>query len=331
MHLVCQGNTKALLKKFILGKKKLGMGKKNLHVVNEILIMIRNFQPDEFNRKSRTLEELKFWKATELRTFLLYLGASVLKGKLPEDVYYNFIKLHVAAIILIDPSLSQQKKFINYAEKLIKDFVEKCHVLYGKKFITHNLHNLLHLPDDVRKYGALDQFSAFKFENNLRLINSNIRKNTQYLQQLVKRYAERSIANINDYNNVKEKKFSTCTDRIPEQFLTEDSFVSYFNKYESTDFTIDCKDQKNNCLSLENNVMLRCKYFAKNGNNEVFVIGTQLQPIGELYKKPIRASKLNIHVVKETIMHESFKFNFKKKLFVFPHEDNFVAFPLLHT
>jgi len=58
--------------------------------------------------------------------------------------------------------------------------------LYGKKFISHNVHNLLHLCSDVRIYGCLDNFSAFRFENYM----ISIKKKEKPLQQLIKRFSE---------------------------------------------------------------------------------------------------------------------------------------------
>ena len=51
-------------------------------------------------------------------------------------------------------------------------FVKSFSTLYGKEYISDNVHNLLHLCNDVRKYGPLDVFSAFKFENFMQAIKN---------------------------------------------------------------------------------------------------------------------------------------------------------------
>jgi len=51
----------------------------------------------------------------------------------------------------------------------------------------HNVHNLLYLCSDVRTFGPVDNFSAFRFENFMTSIKKQIRKNEKPLQQLVKR------------------------------------------------------------------------------------------------------------------------------------------------
>jgi len=54
-------------------------------IVSEELINLKLFLPSEFSRLPRTLEECEFWKATEFRTFLIYTGPIVLKGRLKKN------------------------------------------------------------------------------------------------------------------------------------------------------------------------------------------------------------------------------------------------------
>lgn len=55
-------------------------------------------------------------------------------------------------------------------------FVLGFQKLNGKKNASHNVHNLLHLADDVQNYGALDEFSAFRFENHMISIKKNVKE-----------------------------------------------------------------------------------------------------------------------------------------------------------
>ncbi|XP_046145939.1 uncharacterized protein LOC123989262 [Osmia bicornis bicornis] len=171
-----------------------------------LLNLLRNSTPRDFVRKPRCIQEVKQWKAVEFRNFLLYTGPIVLKHSLPENLYHHFLMLHVAITILVRPDLCKTES-INYAEALLKHFVLLFEILYGKKFISHNVHNLLHVCSDVKVYGPLDKFSAFRFENYMMSIKRLIRKNDKPLQQLIKRYAEKeNIAFLlskkeSNYNN----------------------------------------------------------------------------------------------------------------------------------
>jgi len=47
------------------------------------------------------------------------------------------------------------------------------------------MHNLLHFYDDAVKFGTLQKFSAFAFENYMQTILKMIRKNNKPLEQIV--------------------------------------------------------------------------------------------------------------------------------------------------
>lgn len=82
---------------------------------------LTDFIPSEFARKSRSLTELARWKATELRTFLLYTRPVVLKNVLPTRMYDHFLIFHVAIKILATEGLC--KEFNQYAKELLHLFV----------------------------------------------------------------------------------------------------------------------------------------------------------------------------------------------------------------
>ncbi|KAJ8928081.1 hypothetical protein NQ314_019379 [Rhamnusium bicolor] len=166
MHLVCLGVVKKMLVTlWCCGKPST---KLSFHVINgisEFLLNISKNVPLEFNRKPRSLNEVKRWKATEFRMFLFYIGPVALKNKLSSDRYLNFLSLHVAMIIL---SSKNHFSLIDYAADLLKYYVNTFKILYGAEHISHNVHNLLHLTDDVKKFGPLDNFTSLLFTVNIK-------------------------------------------------------------------------------------------------------------------------------------------------------------------
>ena len=54
-------------------------------------------------------------------------------------------------------------------------FVKDMKKLYGQESLIYNVHNLLHLTDDVQKFGVLGSFSAFSFANYLGKIKGFLR------------------------------------------------------------------------------------------------------------------------------------------------------------
>ena len=73
---------------------------------------------------------------------------------------------------------------VQYAQNLLDDFVLTC-CLLNKNFSVYNVHGLLHLLDDVNKFGHPDNFSAFPFENHIQKIKQSLKSNSNILQQQV--------------------------------------------------------------------------------------------------------------------------------------------------
>ena len=189
MHLCCLGVIKKLFSHWL--KRKAVRCLNTAEDVDEItrrLAVIRPDIPNDFARKARPLEELCRWKATELRLFLLYLGPVLLKGVLHEDLYNHFMLLHTAMKIL--SSSETCYKYNTFATKLLRHFVSESPKHYGLHFITYNVHCLIHLPADVLRFGPLDRFSCFPFENFLFSLKKLIRPGPNPLVQLVKRLDE---------------------------------------------------------------------------------------------------------------------------------------------
>jgi hypothetical protein len=190
MHLVCLGVVRRLLLCWIKGPLSVRLSAVKVNGISDHLKSLKTYIPVEFNRKPRSLDEVNRWKATEFRTFLLYLGPVVLQNMLPCDLYQNFMQLSVAITILASPVFCQQ--LCDYAEKLLIICVENMKMLYGKGMMVYNVHGLIHLAGDVRRFGSLDNFSSFPFENALKSLKKLVRKPALPLQQLVYRLAERS-------------------------------------------------------------------------------------------------------------------------------------------
>ena len=96
--------------------------------------------PSEFARQPRGLDELKRWKATELRTFLLYVGPIVLKGILRPEKYIHFLSLSVSITILLSEDSNIRSVCSSYVERLLKYFVMNCMEYYGGTFASYNTH-----------------------------------------------------------------------------------------------------------------------------------------------------------------------------------------------
>lgn len=191
MHLICLGVMLKLIELWINGPKNVKLSDFQRTQISDRLVNLKNYMPNDFSRKPRQFRNVKrLWKAHELRQFLLYSGPVVILDILNDDLYQNFLHLHVAITILVNPVLCTNSEYLDFANILLQKFVADYTILYGRANVTYNIHNLLHVVEDVKYYGPLDCFSAFRFENHIRKVKQLVRKGDKPLQQIARRLAE---------------------------------------------------------------------------------------------------------------------------------------------
>lgn len=111
-----------------------------------------------------------------------------MKNILACDHYNLFLALSTAICILVSTKLAAEH--VNYARQLLKYFVKRGCELYGEEFAVYNVHGLLHIADDVIKFGCLDNCSAWRFENYMKQLKKKVRSGKNPAAQLVKRIYE---------------------------------------------------------------------------------------------------------------------------------------------
>lgn len=181
MHLVCLGVVKKLMSAWIHGKYSLlsKLPARSISIICERLNNLRIYCPSDFARRLRSLAVFLKYKATKCRQFLLYTGSVIMYDILDEQLYKHFLFLHAAIRVLVSKSPSRQH--LRFAELALQKFVLHCEILYGPTFHTYNVQGLLHLIDDVKRFGSLDLFSAFCYENNMAIFRKYCRKPNQPL------------------------------------------------------------------------------------------------------------------------------------------------------
>ena len=193
MHVVCLGVMRKLLKFWVKRDTKRNLIPLNfVQRISERLVFLRKKIPKNFARLPRSLLELANWKATEFRQFLLYTGPLVLKDLLPEELFQHFLCFHTAIKLLSSNTEGfNRSTVLNHCERLLFHFVSESPKLYGWHFLTYNVHSLLHLVGDVRRFGQLDNYSSFPFENYLQFLKKTLKTGSnQPLSSLVRRFSE---------------------------------------------------------------------------------------------------------------------------------------------
>ncbi|VEN59027.1 unnamed protein product [Callosobruchus maculatus] len=329
MHLICLGVTKKLIMLWLKGYPlTIRLSSLNINHISSKLVSFKASCPKEFVRKPRPILEASNWKATEFRNFLLYTGPLVLKDVLRRDMYTNFLTLHVAVRILTSPELINDTN-LEYAHSLLKHFVQTFEIIYGKDKMSPNVHNLLHITEDVRKFGPLDNFSAFRFENYMAKIKRTLRKSDKPLQQLYNRYAEIEAS----VYECKEERL--CLQKVHTEGplkSTEYSYTQYkICRYQN--FYINCTNGKDNCFMLKDGTTVIIQNIVQDNEDEkIFIIGEKMTRTDNFYTSPCNSLDLDIAVAEPTD-HTLFSWSLdelKSKLWRLAYGGNYVSLPLLH-
>ena len=177
MHLVCLGVIKRLLLFWKKDPRQYRLLAAQLAVVSEKLKEYKGKMPSEFARQPRGLDKVKRWKANEYQEFHLYTGYLVLEVLLSRESCSHFLYLSIAFRILLEDNRNIHRNFLNYARDLLRYFVSKCRDLYSSTFTVYNVHNLVHIWQDVDNFNVfLDKISSFPFENYLQVLKKFVRK-----------------------------------------------------------------------------------------------------------------------------------------------------------
>lgn len=250
MHLVCLGVMKKLLTFWTKGNMVVRLRKVDIVKINFSLKRLKKYiSSSDFSRLPRTLDEVERWKATEFRQFLLYSGPIILKNRLKHSLYIHFLSLHCAIRILATPQLCIV--YNSFAKQLLKYFIDKFSFIYGAEFISHNVHNLIHLNEDVLKYGALDNFAAFKFENFMSDIKKMLKTSNNPLEQFINRINERR--HYMREKTTQQKSYSLHNDiSIQNEPLLNDELIKSYKFIKTKYMTFGITLKNNHCIFKKN-------------------------------------------------------------------------------
>ena len=330
MHLVYLGVVKRLIWSWIKGPvvNKCRIGANNVQRISNCLLSCHRYLPREFPRKCRSLLDMDRWKATEFRQFILYSGAVVVKGKISDLVYQHFLLLVVGIFCLCSPL--HCITHCEYSNDVLCMFVEQWGTLYGKDMLVYNVHGLTHLAADAMRFGPLDSFSAFPFENFLGKKKKMLRKPKSPLSQVIRRLSEIQHTSKKD---TELKEYSVKGEHmlgpLPFEFRAYSQFTGI--KHNNLYFSINDGD---NCIKVGSSYGL-IRNICKMPNCD------QAAPVlmyecfsqhSNFFTEPLNSSDLGIvEVGKLSGKIESIELSeIVCKYVMIPHKKTFVIVPLLH-
>ena len=330
MHMVCLGVMRRLLALWIKGPLKTRLGRQVRMEISQSLLSLRPFIPQEFARKPRSFDEVDRWKATEFRLFLLYTGPVVLKNKLPEPLYDNFMLLSTAMNILASPVLC--KPLCGYAKELLVNFVQHFSSLYGANQVVYNVHCLIHIPDDVRLHGPLDMFSCFPFENFLQYLKKLVRKPNFVLKQVVLRLLERSTHLVEDCQCLSELTDFTLKAQHSKGPLPQGTMYVPCTEFRDAVFC-DCvisSKSGDNCVKVGSHFAVIKNIIQSKGG--IFIVYRKYCCSGSFFMYPINSQQCDVYKLSELSedVHVASIQSVRGKYMLLPYRNEHVAIPILH-
>lgn len=321
LHLVDWG----IMKRLLVGWRNGNFGKyitkwcaKDIETVSNFLSECK--LPSEIHRSVRGLDCLSYWKASEYRSFLLYLSIFILPHVMSHDALCHFLTFFCGITICTSKNyvhlLPLAKEFLQYFVEHFKDF-------YGVDYITSNVHNVAHVVDEVQRFGSLHTFNAYPFETKLYLIKRMLRHGHKPLAQVAKRFSEDLVAS-EIVQSRKKIVFNEPFLSTNNKKLTALHFKDYKLSPKSKDKYFLCNDGQ--VLEVKKIYMLEKK---------IKICALIITDLAEVFELPIKSSYLNIFKAKlnasgqiETIVNPE---DVKMKLVCIEHKNQLYFIPLLHT
>jgi len=338
MHCVCIGIMKKLLMFWNGGVKrhKLALPNNLISVLDKKLNEIGQYIPVEFQRapnvnsRQHPIRDASRWKATELRQILLYTGMVVFRDIVSKEVYEHFLELCVAIRLLSTNNISSGIN--NYAKSLLNHFVISFANIYGKSYMSHNIHIIQHLADDVKKFGSLNNFSAFEFESYMQPMKKKIRTGVKPLQQLIRRYSEDRIFFSKKEEPNKPIGPLNVQCKFKNRPITIDGCEPCYAGWTTEKFVLKI-NKADNCVGMINGDIVIIENIVTSKLNEnILIIGRKFEKLEHFFNIPCLSKLLNITAASELSHLQSWMLNnIKEKMMHLPVDNKTsIIIPLLH-
>lgn len=327
------------------------------NLVSDFLSQIKAPAEIRSLRPIRDLKCVKKWKSIEFRNFALYTGIVVLKNNLKNYIYNHFVLYYCFLAIFSSELLL--KYLQETAEFCLTNFIERFKQIYGKDYFTSNVHNLVHLSDDVRRFGVLNTFNTYPFESKLYYIRRLLRTGNLPLSQVANRISE--IDCFSAQNDGHDSSNPTITDapvfkkkagfKYDELIqITKSDFNTFlYVKYPS--FTIDSTRVEDRWILTKSEEIVEVSYILSCENGQVYFCGHSLLNVRNFFEAPFPSKHMLLFASQNlekgpisiyyagNIMCKLFMIE-RKKEFIFYGDDDedddlnvieFVFVPLLNT
>jgi len=301
MHSFCIGVVKRILTRLLTSNNKdvnVNMSPMSKKLFAEKLEYYQSYIPCDFNRKLEGgIVSILHWKASQYRLFAIYIGCVIFDDKniISKNMYRHFLNLSVAFKLLLSDGQQDNCDFI---ENILKRFVVESKEIYGLSFVSYNVHSLIHIADDYRKYGNLENISAFPFESYLgSQIKASVRSGFQPLKQIATHIItqnERSITDkIAQINMTVSGKRKCNHESFHKDQCVCYTSLNYIHKLK----TVLDDNIANSCVQLTDGSIGLIEAIHTNSQSTFITVKT-FNEKNDFFSQPVKSSKIGIYCVK---------------------------------
>lgn len=172
MHSIAEGNGKTFLKSWAKYEMYIGKDEKIAKIEKRIQCVK---PPVEVRKYLRTFKCHPYWTGREWENWVLYFSVPILVDILPEKYLKNWI-LFVQAVHLLSRSTISHA-MLNEAHLLIINFVAEVEALYGLWLMRYNVHIMLHLAENTKRWGPVFAVNSFAFEHGIQIFKKMVSAN----------------------------------------------------------------------------------------------------------------------------------------------------------
>lgn len=231
--------------------------------------------------------------------------------------------LKFGVTILLTEKLNSEMN--EYASDILRLFVSHSIRIYGKEFCVYNVHSIIHLADDAKIFGTLNDVNCFPFENFLGFLKKSLRKSNQCLEQIVNRISEGR-----ELNSPYMKDKICCVGKAIGYENNRAVFKSFF--YKGFNLSSSSGD---NCVFLNQNriIIIRRIYVETLNENEIIYLeGKSLNIIKPFFNYPAESSIISLYEVSitEELITVSSE-NIVYKGILLPINNTYLCCPFVHS
>lgn len=162
--------------------------------------------------------------------------------------------------------------------------------LYGSHAISANVHNLIHVVENVDRFGILSSISTYEFENNARVMKLQIKQCNKSIEQAARRISETSMFNENKETEIPQ---GVCSLKYPSDRLSNYNTVAYqYISFKNIIFS--SRKRGDEWFLTKTNDIIKFNFVVKS-NDELFICGSPLKEKKDAFTKPFKSSFIDIY------------------------------------